>query len=66
MLPSFEQFQLLVKRLHWPFVAMFCFAWVSAPDAMFLAEARDQLGYPLAIRGRQERPILIASAVVVD
>jgi hypothetical protein len=41
MLPSLEQFQLLVKRLHRPSVAMFRSAWVSALDAMFLAEKRD-------------------------
>jgi hypothetical protein len=43
MMPSLEQFQLLAKRLPWPFVARFCSAWVSALDSIFLAEARDQL-----------------------
>src|SRR5271156_6215817 len=65
-LRSLEQRQLLVERLRRPLALIWRSPRVGAGDAVFLAEAGDELRHALAIRLRQERAVLIALAIVFD
>src|SRR5580700_7539797 len=55
-----EQRQLLARDLRWQVAGRrHCSPRICAGDAIFLAEARDELCHPLAIGRRQKRAVLV-------